>query len=133
MPTIVRDAPKRQRKKTVATETSATHRNAELKIGGPCDGSRADPNGVVTMRDFWQLRQELSGAKNRIDELEAQVLILARGGKEKEFYSVEEAAQIWGVSKSNLYLMIRQGRIPAIKIGEVVRIARGTLITGPTN
>lgn len=102
-------------------------------ILGPCSGSRADPNGGVKMRDFWQLRQEISNALNRIDELEAQVLILARGGKEKEFYSVEEAAQIWGVSKSNLYLMIRQGRIPAIKIGEVVRIARGTLVTGPTN
>ena len=93
--------------------------------------ARAAAN-AVTEKELWDLRRQIAGALNRIDELEAQVLILARGGKEKEFYSVEEAAEIWGVSKSNLYLMIRQGRLPAIKIGETVRIARGTLITGPT-
>lgn len=124
MPTIVRDAPKRQRKKAAVIETSAAQPKAVIK---------EEKEKAVTERELWDLRRQVAGALNRIDELEAQVLILARGGKEKEFYSVEEAAQIWGVSKSNLYLMIRQGRIPAIKIGEVVRIARGTLITGPTN
>ena len=134
MATIVRPKDEKPRKRNRRQESGSGNQDpGDSVIFGPCSGSRADPNGGVKMRDFWQLRQELSNALNRIDELEAQVLILARGGKEKEFYSVEEAAQIWGVSKSNLYLMIRQGRLPAIKIGEVVRIARGTLITGPTN
>lgn len=88
---------------------------------------------AVSEREIWQLRTQISNALNRIEELEAQVLILARGGKEKEYYSVEEAAQIWDVSKSNLYKMIREGRLPAIRIGEAVRISRGTLISGPTN
>lgn len=98
-----------------------------------CKRTKADPEASkVTEKTIWQLRQQIAGALNRIDELEAQVLILARGGKEKEFYSVEEAAQIWDVSKSHLYLMIRQGTLPAIKIGDTVRIARGTLVSGPT-
>ena len=124
MPTIVRDAPKRQRKKAAVTETAAAQPKAVMK---------EEKDKAVTERELWDLRRQVAGALNRIDELEAQVLILSRGGKEKEFYSVEEAAQIWGVSKSNLYLMIRQGRLPAIKIGEVVRISRGTLVSGPTN
>lgn len=122
MATVVRDAPKRQRK-TANADPGAVRTKAKKEV----------VEDAATEKELWDLRRQIAGALNRIEELEAQVLILARGGKEKEFYSVEEAAQIWGVSKSNLYLMIRQGRLPAIKIGEVVRISRGTLITGPTN
>ena len=124
MATIVRPKDERPRKRSRRQEAGC--------VEAPRSIPKAEPAGKVTEKELWQLRQQIAGALNRIDELEAQVLILARGGKEKEFYSVEEAAQIWGVSKSNLYLMIRQGRLPAIKIGETVRIARGTLITGPT-
>ena len=67
---------------------------------------------------------------NRIDELEAQMIILAHGGKDKEFYSVEETAQIWGMSKGALYAMIREGRLPAVKIGETLRISRATILKG---
>ena len=84
----------------------------------------------VTDQTIWQLRAQIAGALSRIEELEAQMLIMAHGGKEKEFYTVEETAQIWGMSKGTLYVMIREGRLPAVKIGDHLRIARATLLKG---
>ena len=77
-------------------------------------GKKAEKDGsgdaAVTERDLWNLRTQLAAAEIRIDELEAQVFRLAHGGKEKEFFTVEETAEIWGVSRSALYVMIRDGR-----------------------
>ena len=91
---------------------------------------RPEEDSAVNERTIWQLRSQIANALNRIDELEAQMIILAHGGKDKEFYSVEETAQIWGMSKGALYAMIREGRLPAVKIGETLRISRSTLLKG---
>ena len=92
--------------------------------------ARPDEGEAVSEKTIWQLRAQIAGALSRIDELEAQMVILAHGGKEKEFYTVEETAQIWDVSKGTLYRMIREGKLPAVKIGETMRIARATLLKG---
>lgn len=36
---------------------------------------------------------------------------------ERQVYSVEEAAQVLGVSRSHLYEQIRLGRVPCVRIG----------------
>ena len=79
---------------------------------------------------IWDLRQQIAGCLQKIDELETKVYKLAYGGKEKEFYTVEEAAEIWGMSKSALYLMIKDGRLPAVKIGDKLRISKATILRG---
>lgn len=93
---------------------------------------KAQPAGTAdeTERTLWNLRQQIAGCLQRIDELETMVYKLAYGGKEKEYYTVEEAAEIWGMSKSALYLMIRDGRLPAVKIGEALRISKATILRG---
>lgn len=84
-----------------------------------------------TERTLWNLRQQIAGCLQKIDELETMVYKLAYGGKDKEYYSVEEAAEIWGCSKGHVYLMIRDGRLPAVRIGEnVVRITKATILRG---
>ena len=97
-------------------------------------GKKAEKDGsgdaAVTERDLWNLRTQLAAAEIRIDELEAQVFRLAHGGKEKEFFTVEETAEIWGVSRSALYVMIRDGKLPAVRIGDNLRIAKATLLKG---
>lgn len=85
-----------------------------------------------TERVIWHLRQQIAGCLQRIDELETMVYKLAYGGKEKEYYTVEEAAEIWGMAKGSLYVMIRDGRLPAVKIGEVLRISKATILRGTT-
>lgn len=119
MPTIVRETPKRARR-----------RQSNAAIAPKPAVKQAKTGDDATERTIWQLRAQIEGALARIEELEAQVFILAHGGKEKDFYSVEETAQIWGMSKSHLYTMIREGRLPAVKIGESVRISRATLMKG---
>lgn len=118
MPTIVRDAPKRERKRgRPKGEPAAVKKESAV----PAE---------VTEQTIWQLRQQIAGCLNRIDELETMVYKLAYGGKEKEFYTVEETAEIWGMAKSSLYVMIRDGRLPAVRIGEVLRISKKTLLQG---
>lgn len=84
----------------------------------------------VSDQTIWNLRQQIAGLLQRIDELETMVYKLAYGGKEKDFYTVEETAEIWGMSKGTLYVMIKDGRLPAVRIGEVLRISKATLMRG---
>lgn len=117
MPTIVRDAQKPRRKPG----------RPKLEPG-PVQAAAHPADD--TERVIWNLRQQIAGCLQKIDELETMVYKLAYGGKEKEFYTVEETAEIWGMSKSSLYLMIRDGRLPAVKIGEALRISKATLLRG---
>lgn len=93
---------------------------------------KAQPAGTAdeTERTLWHLRQQIAGCLQRIDELETLVYKLAYGGKEKEYYTVEETAEIWGMSKGTLYLMIKDGRLPAVRIGEALRISKNTILKG---
>ncbi len=48
--------------------------------------------------------------------------------KERRFITPWEMAQELGVSRAHIYEMVRQKRIPAIKLGKVIRIDReGTI------
>ncbi|MBQ4513632.1 MAG: helix-turn-helix domain-containing protein [Anaerolineaceae bacterium] len=121
MPTIVRNAqPKRERKKRESTAEDVQPKRIK----------RPPAEEAVTERMIWDLRQQIAGCLQKIDELETKVYKLAYGGKEKEFYTVEEAAEIWGMSKSALYLMIKDGRLPAVKIGDKLRISKATILRG---
>lgn len=121
MPTIVRDAPKRKRRKRDNTAADTQPKTVKK--------SAADE--AVTEQVIWNLRQQIAGCLQKIDELETMVYKLAYGGKDKEYYSVEEAAEIWGCSKGHVYLMIRDGRLPAVRIGEnVVRLTKATILRG---
>lgn len=119
MPTIVRDAPKRERKRGRPKAEPSAVKNAAPAV-----------HEDATEQTIWKLRQQISACAQRIDELETMVYKLAYGGKEKEFYTVEETAEIWGMAKSSLYVMIRDGRLPAVRIGEVLRISKKTLLQG---
>lgn len=121
MPTIVRNAqPKRERKKRESTAEDVQPKRIK----------RSPAEEAVTERMIWDLRQQIAGCLQKIDELETKVYKLAYGGKEKEFYTVEETAEIWGMSKSALYLMIKDGRLPAVKIGDKLRISKATILRG---
>jgi len=45
----------------------------------------------------------------------------------KEFYSLEEVAQLLGVTYQLIYRLVRAGDIPAARIGRVYRIQRADL------
>ncbi len=40
----------------------------------------------------------------------------------KRLLSLLEAAEILGASKSQLYVLIRQGEVPAMRLGKVLRV-----------
>lgn len=124
MPTIVRPNDEKPRKR----RNKCGMQNPECGKKTEVQKSAADE--AVTERTLWHLRQQIAGCLQRIDELETMVYKLAYGGKEKEYYTVEETAEIWGMSKSALYLMIRDGRLPAVKIGEALRISKATILRG---
>ena len=48
-------------------------------------------------------------------------------GTEKLLLSVPEAAEALGVSRSHLYSLIQQGRLPTIRLGCSVRIPKAWL------
>lgn len=121
MPTIVRDTDKRERKRG----------RPKAEPAAPVKAKRQpDVMPAETERTIWNLREQIAGCMQRIDELETLVYKLAYGGKEKDYYTVEETAEIWGMSKSALYVMIRDGRLPAVKIGEALRISKNTILKG---
>ena len=41
---------------------------------------------------------------------------------ERRTYTVEEAAQILGISRSSAYEAARKGEIPTIRIGKLIRV-----------
>lgn len=45
-------------------------------------------------------------------------------GTEKLLFTVPEAAQTLGVSRSHLYNIIQQGHLPTVRLGASVRIPR---------
>ena len=46
---------------------------------------------------------------------------------ERRTYTVEEAAQILGISRSSAYEAVRKGEIPIIKIGKLLRVPAAQL------
>ena len=49
------------------------------------------------------------------------------GGGEGGVVGVEEAAEILGISRSHLYKLVREGKIPAVKVGKRLRFERVVL------
>lgn len=45
----------------------------------------------------------------------------------KEFYSLEEVAELLGVNYQLIYKLVRSGELPAARIGKVYRVMRGDL------
>lgn len=52
---------------------------------------------------------------------------MERNNTEKKFLSVEEVAQLLGVTYQLIYRLVREGTIPASQIGKVYRINRDDL------
>lgn len=46
---------------------------------------------------------------------------------DKQFYSVAEVADVFGVSKWTIYSLIKKGELPAVRIGQQFRISRAAL------
>lgn len=73
----------------------------------------------------------LKELKKQLDKMSKDlgVLIADKEAKQpqKEYYSVEEAAKFWGVSKQNVYNKIKTGEIKAVKNGRNVRIEKKEL------
>lgn len=51
----------------------------------------------------------------------------AASGGEKEFYSLEEVAELLGVNYQLIYKLVRSGELPSARIGKVYRVMRGDL------
>jgi excisionase family DNA binding protein len=47
--------------------------------------------------------------------------------KPKEFYSIEEVAELLGVNYQLIYKLVRSGQLPAARIGKVYRVTRSDL------
>lgn len=63
----------------------------------------------MTNKELQNVVQELM---KRVDELERRTL-----GLNKALYSVQEVAEILGVTREAVYYMIKRGELPAIKFG----------------
>jgi excisionase family DNA binding protein len=48
-------------------------------------------------------------------------------GAKKEFYSLEELAELLGVNYQLIYKLVRSGELPAARIGKVYRVTRRDL------
>lgn len=53
--------------------------------------------------------------------------LLARDGPERLTLSVEEAAQVLGISRAHAYELAQQGEIPAIRLGRRIVVPRVAL------
>lgn len=64
---------------------------------------------IMTNKELQNVVHELIG---RVEELEKRTL-----GLNKALYSVQEVAEILGVTREAVYCMIKRGELPAIKFG----------------
>lgn len=49
----------------------------------------------------------------------------------KDFFSAEELAALWGVPRQSVYTWIRRGELPALKLGRAVRISSAAVAAFP--
>ena len=71
------------------------------------------------MKEISALTLKLNNLEQRIDSLEELLKIKE---KKKSFFSVNEYAELFGLSPMTVYSHIRAGNIEAIKIGKTWRI-----------
>ncbi len=55
------------------------------------------------------------------------LLILITADTERSFLSPGQAAVVLGVSRSTIYRLLREGRLPSIRVGGQLRIPKRTL------
>jgi excisionase family DNA binding protein len=55
---------------------------------------------------------------------------LSSGTLPRRLMTVEEAAQFLGVSRNNLYIAAREGRVPSFKVGSLVRLMPTSFVHG---
>jgi excisionase family DNA binding protein len=115
---------------------TAGKRGAAAPIGDP-SGRPASPETMATVTDpeYWaeqpaELQDALTPpeeAKGRGGAGASSVGVGTTSGSERLTLTVEEAAQLLGISRAFAYEAVRRGEIPSIKIGRRVLVPKAAL------